>query len=158
MKRFKSLVILASLCTFAAVGAVQAEMAAIYGPVYISKTKNDGHKKEAKLNFTAPVPGKGVLIVKNGGDSGKHSRVASAEVELNGEDIAKERDFNKNVQTLNYDVTLLADNEMEVKVKSCKECEIEITVMGEQALPTRDPLPLPTRTPVVDPLATAPLP
>lgn len=143
MKR--SIAVISSLIFLAAAGVAEAEMTTIYGPVYITKAKKDDsrHKDKTVLTFTAPVPGSGQIVIKNGGDGGKKSRAASAEVELNGEEVADEDDFNKNVTELTYDVTLLADNEMKVEVQSCKECEIQITVMGEKAAPA--PVVLPTR-------------
>ncbi len=133
MKRFKGIAVLSSLLLFGVVSAAEAEMSTIYGPVYI--TKGEHHNKETKLNFTAPVPGSGIIVVKNGGDSGKKSRVSSAEIELNGQDVAKEKDFNKKTEVMEFNVTLQAENEMEIKVESCKECEIEISVKGEPAPP-----------------------
>src|SRR5574337_2033707 len=103
MKRFKGIAVISSLLLLGAVSAVEAEMVTIYGPVYI--TKGEHHHKETKLNFTAPTPGAGVIVVKNGGDSGKESRVSSAEIELNGQKVAKEKDFNKNAEVLEYNVT-----------------------------------------------------
>ncbi|MBI5492589.1 MAG: hypothetical protein HY893_06635 [Deltaproteobacteria bacterium] len=138
MKRFKGIAVLSSLLLLGAVSVAEAEMVTIYGPVYI--TKGEHHNKETKLNFTAPMPGAGVIVVKNGGDSGKESRVSSAEIELNGQDVAKEKDFNKNAEVLEYNVTLQAENELEVKVESCKKCEIEISVKGEPAPPPIRPL------------------
>lgn len=147
MKRLKVLAVLSSLFVFAAAGVANAEMTTIYGPVYVTKTKHEHHDKnesEAKLKFTAPVPGNGVIIVKNGVDAEKKSHVSSAKIELNGVKISKERDFNKNADTIEYNVVLQAENEMEVEVESCRKCEFEVTVLGEQpvALPTRV---LPTR-------------
>lgn len=143
MKRLKGLIAVSSLFVFAAAGVVEAEMVTVYGPVYISKTKEHGSDK-SKLTFTAPTPGAGIIVVKNGGDTGKESRVSSAKVELNGKDVVREKDFNKKVDTVQVNVDLLAENELEVEVESCKRCEIEVTVMGEPAvvLPTRV---LPTR-------------
>lgn len=141
MKGLKSLAAI-GLILFGA-GVAQAEMSAIYGPVYITK----GHGKDVRLSFSAPVPGNGVIIIKNGVDSGKKYRVSKAEIELNGRQIARPNDFNKNLDVLQYDVSLLANNEMEVDVESCKECKIEITVLGEKPvvrLPARDAN-LPTR-------------
>lgn len=146
MKRLKVLTVLSSLLVFAAVGAAEAEMATIYGPVYVTKSHENHGKKEheSKLKFTAPVPGNGVIMVKNGGDTGKKSRVSHAKIKLNGVKIAKEKDFSKKAESLQYDVVLLPENEMEVEVESCRRCELEVTVLGEQpvVLPTRD---LPTR-------------
>lgn len=144
MKRLKVLSIVSSLFFFAAAGAAQAQLTRIYGPAYITHSKEEHKDKGVKLTFTAPVPGPGVVVVKNGGDSGKSSRVSSAEIELNGKKVASQKDFNKNVDSLQFNVNLLADNEMEVEVESCNTCEIEVTVLGEEPvlLPTRV---LPTR-------------
>lgn len=147
MNRLKVLTVVSSLFVFTAVGMAQAEMTKIYGPVYVTKSTHEHHEKnerESKLKFTAPVPGNGVIVVKNGGDAGKRSRVSSARIELNGVEVAKERDFSKKAETLQFNVALQAENDLEVEVESCKTCELEITVLGEQpvALPTRV---LPTR-------------
>lgn len=131
----------------------RAEMIRIFGPVYVAMHANNhhhdgehkrrdgehrkdhrGHDNEKKAEFTfAATPGsKGVMIVKNGGDTGKRHRVSSMEIELNDKEIASERHFNKNVEEMSYDIDLLADNELEVEIKSCKGCEVEITVLGER--------------------------
>ncbi|TAN63347.1 hypothetical protein EPN18_02690 [bacterium] len=146
MKRFYGLAaaITAALMLAAFVADVaKAEMVDIYGPVYIAKTKHHGHERKSKLTFSAPVAGAGVIIIKNGGDSGVKYRVKSAEIELNENDVARPRDFNANVAVLRYNVELLASNELEVDIESCKECELSITVQGEAAV-----------TPVIRPLAT----
>lgn len=143
MKRFSGFALASALLFFAAGTVAEAEMVTIYGPVYVSKTKqHHGHGKESKFTFSAPLPGPGVIVVKNGGDSGKKARVGSAEIEFNGVRVARPKDFNKNVTTLSYNVTLSAENKMEVEVESCKECEIEITVLGESA-PAIEPPPPP---------------
>jgi len=139
LKGYGLLIIVLTL--FAFVGTSQADMVTIYGPVYVSKTKKDSHEKDSEFKFTAAVAGNGVIVIRNGGDSNKDHRVSSAEVEFNDEKIASERDFNKNVEELRYDVTLQADNELEVEVKSCKKCELEITVLGEASFPSRTSFP-----------------
>lgn len=156
MKMLKGFTILLSLMfVLGVMKAAQAELQTIYGPIYVTKAKAEGKykedgaettataavkaEKETRFPFIAPVPGAGIIVIKNGGDSGKKHRVSSAEVKLNGVEIAHESDFNKNVETLQYDVQLLQGmNELEVELKSCKECEIEITVLGEK-LPPRLP-------------------
>lgn len=130
----KSLKVLLAATTFmflVSATLAEAEMGVIYGPVYVSKAKESHHDKETKFKFAAPVAGKGVVVVKNGGDSGEKARVSAAKVELNDKKILRERDFNKNVGELRVDVELNDSNELEVEVKSCKECEISITVLGE---------------------------
>lgn len=119
---------------FAFCSASYAEMGLIFGPVHVEKTKKDkeDHGKEAKFIFPAPVPGNGVIVIKNGGGKGSHYRGSSAKVELNDEKIASPRDFRKGIAIMSYDVLLLADNELEVKVNSCEECFVEVTVLGEK--------------------------
>jgi len=140
--------------------AAQAEMITIYGPVYVAKHKKhedrhyDKHEKnedrhhakhkkhgdedESKFVFYAPVAGAGKIIIKNGTDSDrkhKKRRVASAEIELNDVKVGSEKDFNKRVGVITYDVDILTTNELEVEVKSCKRCELEITVLGPAPVP-----------------------
>ncbi len=142
MKRFSRFLAVSTLFLFAASGVATAELVPIYGPVYVAKTKKEHHgDKEAKLKFTAPVPGSGKVIVKNGGDSGKKSRAAKVDIELNDRDISKRKDIHKNISKVEYDVNLLAENKLEIEVKSCKGCEIEITVLGEKPVPVPPPLP-----------------
>ncbi|HCY12066.1 MAG TPA: hypothetical protein DHU82_12460 [Deltaproteobacteria bacterium] len=148
MKRFSRFLAISTLFAFAS-GIAQAELVPIYGPVYVAKSEKDVEHRgtEARFTFSAPVAGSGKIVVKNGGDSGKRSRAASAEIELNGLDVAKRKDFNKHVEVLEYEVSLLSENKMEVEVKSCRKCEIEITVMGEKPAPLPAPLP-PERAPL----------
>lgn len=129
-----TVVAIAFMFTFGLVKTAQAEMVNLLGPVYIVKHLNDGTggtPNDAGFVFRAPVPGKGVIIVRNGGDSGETARVSSARVELNNMEIAGESDFNKGVQQLSYDVDLKALNELKAVIRSCEKCEIEITVLGE---------------------------
>lgn len=168
MKRLKTLAVISSLLFFAAAGVAQAEMTTIYGPVYFSKANKEkhnhgnGHDKDFKVTFQAPLPGKGIIIVKNGAESGKKYRVGKAEIELNGQEIARPKDFNKNAEVIEYSVDLLADNEMKVEVESCKACKIEVSVLGEipivrevpQPVLAPEPAPVPQR--VFIPVQTAP--
>jgi len=145
MKRFwMAALVMSSLLCFGAATAA-AELVTIYGPVYVTKAKHDhdGHKEkdkakkhseenEGEFKFTAPVPGYGIVVVHNGGDVGDKGRVSKAKIELNDVKLAGEKDFNKNVDVLRLPVRLEAENELEVEVKSCKKCEIAITVLGER--------------------------
>ncbi|MBI5237806.1 MAG: hypothetical protein HY887_05220 [Deltaproteobacteria bacterium] len=142
---------------FAFCSASYAEFGPIFGPVHIEKTKKDKdeHGKEAKFIFTAPVPGNGVIVIKNGGDKGSHYRTASAKIELNDEKVASSRDFKKGNAVMSYDVTLLADNELDVKVRSCEECFIEVAVLGEkggEVIPPPAPPIAPPGTPSMPPM------
>ncbi len=119
---------------FAFCSASYAELQPIFGPVHVEKTRKDkgDHDKEAKFVFTAPVPGNGVIVIKNGGDEWPRYRASSAKIELNDVKVASPRDFKKGIAVMSYDVKLLAENELEVKVRSCNECYIELTVLGEK--------------------------
>ncbi|OGQ57620.1 MAG: hypothetical protein A3J24_07855 [Deltaproteobacteria bacterium RIFCSPLOWO2_02_FULL_53_8] len=158
MKILRALTAATAFMLIVSVTAAQAELGVVYGPIYVTKTKKHEGKKESKFVFTAPVPGVGLVVVKNGGDSGKRARVSSAEVELNDKDILNERDLNKNVEEVKIDVVLLDSNEMEVEVKSCKECEIAITVYGEIAPPPPPAPPVPSPLDQPTPPAPEPVP
>lgn len=143
-------------------GVAEAELETIYGPVYVTKAKveehhrhdaeegkkHEGHdgkvERDSGFTFRAPVPGAGIIIVKNGGTFGHRGRVASAEIELNDQKVAGHKDFNKHVEILRFNVDLRTENELEVEVKSCRNCELEITVLGEKPveLPPRVILPV----------------
>ncbi|WKZ33572.1 MAG: hypothetical protein QY316_03960 [Thermodesulfobacteriota bacterium] len=137
MKRISRFFALSTLFLFGAPAIAGAELVTIYGPVYVAKTNKDARSgtKEANFVFTAPVPGNGKVIVRNGGDAGRKSRVSSATIDLNGEGVAGRSDFNNTVESLDYDVVLLPDNNMAVRVNACNACELEITVLGEKPAP-----------------------
>ena len=155
MKILKTLTaVMALLITFGVAESAMAAVGKIYGPVYLRMGKKSDHVKSTVLTFSAPVPGKGVVVIKNGGDSGKKSRVNSAKIKLNGKTIVKPSNFSNGhhrkfdkkshkkhkrshrIHELKVDVDLLSDNEIKVKIKSCKRCELEIYVMGELATST----------------------
>ncbi len=137
MKRLSRFFALSTLFLFGAPAIAGAELVTVYGPVYVAKTNKDARSgtKAAKFVFTAPVPGSGKVIVKNGGDSGRKSRVSSATIDLNDAGVAGRSDFNNTVESLEYDVELLSENNMEVRVNACNSCELEITVLGEKPAP-----------------------
>ena len=131
------MIIMLIILFFLNTSPVHADMTTILGPVYISKDHHSTYVKRSVLSFTAPVPGTGVIVVKNGGDSGKNHRVGSARIILNGEEVSGPEDFNKNVEELRYDITLKADNALGVEVRSCRDCEIAISVLGPGTFPER---------------------
>lgn len=124
------------------------ELVTVYGPVYI--VRREGQPKEAKIEFTALKPGCGKIVVKNGGThSDRKHKVTSAEIRLNDIKVARPEDFNKKVDVLTYDVTLLAENELEIEVRSGKETEIEVSILGEPAPPPpREAFPARTLAPL----------
>lgn len=129
---------IASVVAFGVIGTAHAAMTPVFGPVYVEGNDCKRHDTKAgDFTFTAPVPGKGVLVVKTWKSPDSRSRhrdeagFKGAKIELNDQKIVKEKHFEKNVQVLNFDIDLLASNELEVKFKTCKKCEIEISVLGE---------------------------
>lgn len=158
MKILRALTVAMAFMFIVSATVAEAAVGVIYGPVYISKTKKHDGDKKSKFVFTAPVAGAGVVVVRNGGDSGKKARVSSAKIELNDQDILSEQDLNKTISEVKVDVQLKDSNEMEVKVKSCNECEIAVTVYGELAAPPAPPAPAPPvpAPPVPAPIAPAP--
>lgn len=160
MKMLKGFTILLSMMfVLGVMKAAQAELTSVLGPVQItSKAKHDDHgkehhhgdrKKEAKFTFPS-VAGGGIVIIKNSGDS-KNKGISSAEIKLNGHEIADE-DFATGVDTLQYNVDLLPTNELEVEVKSCKECVITVEVKGEKSGSPTPPLPPRSTVPSAPPM------
>ncbi|HLC17584.1 MAG TPA: hypothetical protein VJM57_01030 [Thermodesulfobacteriota bacterium] len=131
------MLILLILFFFMNINNAEADMITLLGPVYVSKNHQLPAEKKSVFNFSASNPGEGVIIVRNGGDSGKDHRVGSASIILNGLEVAGPMDFNKNVDVLQYNVTFEPENEMDVVVRSCRDCEIEISVLAENSAPER---------------------
>ena len=145
MKRLKGLAIAASLLMFTAVAALPAaaDMSTIYGTVNIGNHDKDGHDKRTKHRFNAPVEGDGVIVIRSivegtekkerhGTDKelNKDKTFRKLKIVLNGEEVAEQRHFDKGVEELRYNVNLLASNTMKVKVKGCKECSLQLSVLG----------------------------
>lgn len=114
----------------------QAEMSSIFGPVYVAKhaTNQDG-PRVATFTYASPFLTNGVLVVRNGGDTGYPHRVSSITLKHNGMKIGSEKDFNKNVEEMRYDLDILGDNVLEVEVRSCNTCEVEVTVLADRPCP-----------------------
>ena len=145
MKRLKGLAIAASLLMFTAVAALPAaaDMSTIYGTVNIGNHDRDGHDKKTKHRFNAPVEGDGVIVIRSTAaatgtkehrdgekDFQKDRTFRKVKIELNGDEVAEQRHFDKGVEELRYNVNLLASNTMKVKVKGCKECSLQLSVLG----------------------------
>ncbi|MEK6790635.1 MAG: hypothetical protein AABY45_02920 [Deltaproteobacteria bacterium] len=84
-------------------------------------------------------------------DSRKKTRHWHVKLELNDRHISNRADLFERDAEFRLPVELLKDNELEVKIKSCKDCEVELSVLGERPAP---PAPAP---PAPDPNAP-PLP
>lgn len=140
-----------------------AEMTTVYGTVNIGNHDRNGHDKRTKHRFNAPVEGDGVIVIKSsaiaqekrgrrherheGDDSRKDDTFRKIKIELNGEEVAEQRHFEKGVQELRYNVHLLASNVMKVKVKGCRKCSLELSVLENRE---SDDSPI-TATPVPPP-------
>lgn len=148
--RWISVAAVSALFIFATVA--QSEMITIFGPVFLSKTTHEDHDKEVSFKFSAPQPGNGLIIVKKMGnaDSRKKARHWHVKLELNDRHISSRTDVDKHDAVLGLPVELLKDNELEVKIKSCKDCEVELAVLGER------PAPPPPAPPLAPPNPNAP--
>lgn len=159
MKRLRGLAIVSSLFLFTAATALPAaaEMSTIYGTVHIGSHDNRDHDRNTKHHFNAPVPGEGVIVIKSApSKKGSHRHdgdedrtFSKVKIEINGEEAVEQRHFNKGVEELRYNVPLLSSNTMKVKVKACKECSLELFVLGNtenapvETLPPTPPVPPP---------------
>lgn len=149
MKRLKGIAIAASLLMLTAVSALPAAagMTTIYGTVNIGNFDRDGHDKDTKHRFSAPVEGPGVIVIRSTPPATtaedhhgrrhneekefkKDNTFRKVKIEFNGEEVVSQRHFEKGVEELRYDVPLLASNTMKVKVKGCKKCSLQLSVLG----------------------------
>ena len=132
MKILKTLTaVMALLITFGVAESAMAAVGTIYGPVYLSRGNAPMNLNGTTESFSA-VPGTiGELVITNGGDTGKVSRVSSATVTLNGNMILGPKDFSKKVGEIKVDVPLELINDLRVNIKSCNSCELIIRVDGE---------------------------
>lgn len=168
MKRLKGLAIAASLLMLTAVAVLPAaaEMSTIYGTVNIGNQDRDGHDKKTKHSFNAPVEGDGVIVIRSTAVAAekkehrdkekelkKDRTFRKVKIELNGKEVAEQRHFEKGVEELRYNVNLLASNTMKVQVKGCKECSLELSVLGNtDAGPVITPPAAPPAPPTPPPL------
>ncbi|OGQ17017.1 MAG: hypothetical protein A2138_09075 [Deltaproteobacteria bacterium RBG_16_71_12] len=84
----------------------------------------DGGKPTTDVTSFAAAPGPAVLAIHNHGCS-------SAVGTLNGEDVIFPSDFNQQVTCFTRDVTLAADNTLEVQVRSVPGCSIDVAILTE---------------------------
>ncbi len=166
MKIIKGIATASSLLIFVAATALpaMADMGVIYGTVNIK-----GHSRHARFHFNAPVPGDGVIVLKSvakahdEGHSGTHRRdndrdlyrdnpFRQVKIKFNGEEVVAQRHITNGATEFRYNVALKADNNMNLKVVSCKDCTVQLTVLGNTAAP---PPTLPTTAPALPTTAPA---
>lgn len=107
-----------------------ASPAPVFGPQ--SYTRATGAPVTVTSNFTVTSPSNPYLLhLDNGGSHGELSRVSSATVTLNGVDVLKPSDFNKNVATLDRQVTLTAGlNQLQVQISSAPGSGFTVQITG----------------------------
>ncbi|MBI1946245.1 MAG: hypothetical protein HYS27_11140 [Deltaproteobacteria bacterium] len=84
----------------------------------------DGGRPHTDVEAFAATPGPAVLVVHNSGCS-------SAVATLNGERVIFPSDLNQRVTCFTRDVTLAADNTLEVQVRSRPGCSIDVSILTE---------------------------
>ncbi|GAA6173937.1 hypothetical protein NBRC116592_36070 [Colwellia sp. KU-HH00111] len=75
------------------------------------------------------------LTLFNGGENHQYCRISSAVIELNGQTVFSQSDFNQQVFKLTFDVELQENNTLSVKLTSKPDCGIELNVNGEEPSP-----------------------
>jgi hypothetical protein len=136
MKILKTLTaVMALLFTFGVAESAMAARGTIYS-VHLNRNAMSDNNTSTTLNFSVVNQLGADLTITNGGDTGKKSMVSSATVTLNGETLAGPKDFGKKVFTIDHIVDLDDDNELKVKISPCKNCELTITIIGEQVART----------------------
>jgi RHS repeat-associated protein len=112
------------------------ETVAVYGPQRFER--RTGAPTTYTQQFSLPPNTKAPFLVQlqNGAADGS-GRASSAGVKLNGQDLFLEKDFNKQVGSLTRNVTLAANNTLEVRLTSAPGSHITIafTATRAQALP-----------------------
>jgi RHS repeat-associated protein len=107
-------------------GTVEVE---IFGPEVFSR--DAGASQAAIRNFTVTDLSASTFLLKvDNGSVEEGGQVSSAVVVLNGTTILKQNDFNQNIYFLEEPVSLLATNELEVRVNSIPSSYITITIVG----------------------------
>ena len=109
----------------------------VYGPQRF--TRLTGQSVNVVQNFSLPADANAPfnIVVENGAPEGSN-RVSSATIKLNGADLYTPSDFNQNVSSLTKDVTLTANNTLEVKLNSAagSYLTIRITATRNASQPT----------------------
>jgi hypothetical protein len=120
------------LCVLGDVPSINAQVNAntpVFGPQ--TYTRTTGAPNQYTTTFTAPswIVSPYDLHIVNGDANGKN-RISSATIALNGVQIAGPSDFNQNVATLDFSVTLQASNTLQVTLASKPGSYLTINVAG----------------------------
>ncbi|HWS90118.1 MAG TPA: Ig-like domain-containing protein [Pyrinomonadaceae bacterium] len=117
----------------AATPATTAQQAGVvtslFGPRKFVRGKGAPFTEVERFTLPADVAGPFTLEVQNG-EPGGANRVSSATIKLNGVEIFGQSDFSQNVPTLSREVTLAANNTLEVKLASQPGSFLVINVKG----------------------------
>ena len=93
---------------------------------------SDPGKPAVEVNRFPALPGSGTLRLTNG-DSDGANRVTSAVVNLNGRKILSPNDFSSQIDTLEREVTLAAENQLEVEVRGAEDSVLRIEILDASA-------------------------
>lgn len=109
----------------------------VFGPEAF--VRSNGKPVNVVQSFPANPSATYVLHLDNGGSAGQFKRVSSAVVKLNGVVVLEESDFNQNVAKIDRDVTLQADNKLEVEVRGAPGSGFHLVIRGEDGtVPDRE--------------------
>lgn len=111
--------------------AVGAGLSLLFGPQEFTRSDDGlaGTPKKSKISFeNCETKAQHQLVIENGNADGTF-RVRSGKVELNGEEIVKQREFNKKTYTIKKFLgELPAQNTLEVKLRSKRERFINLRI------------------------------
>ncbi len=129
----------------AALGSPFGQISAFANPIVVfgpqKFERSTGKPIQEVVNFSVQNPnGAYTLRIDNGGLAGNCLRVSSAVVLLNGVKVLGPKDFNQGVQVIEQAVTLQADNELIVEVRSLPDSCLTLQIMGDgvNAAPVAD--------------------
>jgi len=111
--------------------AAYGQQVIIFGPETF--TRSTGEPETFVRNFSLNLPLREFTIsVQNG--EGRHGRVSSAVVELNGTQVLGPEDFNQKVDLITKPVMLQAQNTLNVELRSAPGRAIVVTINLNNAL------------------------
>jgi archaellum component FlaG (FlaF/FlaG flagellin family) len=105
----------------------------IFGPrIY---TRNSGRPQPVTAQFSVGDPsGDFTLVVRNGG--AQDGRVSSALIKVNGAVVVDPSEFNQQIERIEKSVSLRAQNEISVELRSAPGTSVEITILGSSTTPS----------------------
>ena len=131
-KRSRECILLVLVLLLAAASPAVAGTFSVFSRTYVRDT---GEPDNSSDTFTVAAPGPYTLRIDNGG--GELNPVSSAVVTLNGTVVVRTSDFNQNVQLIERPVTLAADNQISVDLRSIPESGFVLWILGvDEGAPT----------------------